>query len=209
MIRYNHISLKGSYRCSQRWLYYMCVRVFGKPSFCFAWWVCKWHAFCFSLSGCHSYLCGPEATGLIRHTFHPCRSLPEPRATSWQLGYGSHTKLHTQVCTKKKTQILTLFHWTNYRGSFCGDCHTVPLLCSSTSLPSCGILYIWVSERWGSLSFALQPLASLALSTDAIIIFTFRMLVWLCLKVTKSVYQHLSSSVINTFVCVICEKDKV
>lgn len=110
---------------------------------------------------------------------------------------------------KKKTQILTLFHWTNYRGSFCGDCHTVPLLCSSTSLPSCGILYIWVSERWGSLSFALQPLASLALSTDAIIIFTFRMLVWLCLKVTKSVYQHLSSSVINTFVCVICEKDKV
>lgn len=128
----------------------------------------------FSLSGCCAYLCGPEATGLIRQTFiHAghCQN-PEPLHDSWAMA--SIQTSVSRFVIRKKSQILTLFHWTNFRGSFCGGCLTVWLLCSTASLPSHGILYLQLSERRESLSCSV-PLASLALWTDAITCTVFRM----------------------------------
>ena len=67
---------------------------------------------------------------------------------------------------KKKSPILTPFHWTNFRGSFCGDSLTVWLLCSSTSLPSHRMPYLRLPETRWSLSCSV-PMASLALWTDS------------------------------------------
>ncbi len=98
---------------------------------------------------------------------------------------------------EKKSQILTPFHWANFRGSFCGDCLTVQLLCSSTSLPSHGILYLQLSERRGSFSCSV-PLASLALWTDAIIFTVFR--TPLCRPIVNIAYNAPTSALQHTVV---------
>lgn len=105
---------------------------------------------------------------------------------------------HPQVSTlREKSQILTQFHWTNFRGSFCADCLSVLLLCSSMSLPSRGILYLMLSERQGK-SLCSVPLASVALWKCHCIqcILNAVAILALC-KVNKPAYKHFLSLVIN------------
>lgn len=120
--------------CVILWCVYVAV-CFGRPSIC-TWWVCKWLAFYFSLSGCCSYLRGPEATGLIRHTFiHAghCQNL-EPPSDSYAMA-----SIQTYIPRFRKKKVQYWLDFTEQTSeevsavtlSECGCC-VAPQACQAT-----------------------------------------------------------------------------
>lgn len=132
----------------------------------------------FSLSGCCSYLCGPEATGFNRHTFiHAGHCLsPETLPHSWLwLPYKTPSPgLYLAKKKGKKNSNIDSYSLNKLQRSFRGDCLTVRLLCSSTSLPSHRSLYLPLSVEIRK-SLLLSATSPHALWTNAIIFTESRM----------------------------------
>lgn len=143
----------------------------GSPS------VCTWCVF-LSLSGSDSYLSGPEATGIIRHTFIRAGRRQHGRLTVglWSPykppSPGSHFVLktvqywlHSTEHTSDKVSMVTV--------PWCG------CLWSSASLQSHGVPYLLLSE---GLTY---PLNTLQLDKT----FRRRWQVWFCMAVMPTLWQ--------------------